>query len=126
MIELQDIRPGNWFIDKRDGNYCTIVQIGPPLKLQRFGNESYIGELWCLRPIEISSGALSVIGFRERPNDFVKLVNGEEYRLFKVSIEYYRLKSATGKIIHAQYVHELQNGFQDLSGDQLQFNLFGI
>jgi hypothetical protein len=91
MLTLEGVYPGNWFIDKRDGNYCTIIQASPHLLLSRIGANSYTGEPWCLIPIQLETRFFSLMGFTLTNDGNERIVDGKKYTLRTQSSTLFRL-----------------------------------
>jgi hypothetical protein len=128
MISIDEIHPGNWFIDKSDNNYCIISEVGLNIKAEKFNNKIYQPFLSNLNPIQITRDIISLAQFQIDDRLYKKaLLSGESclgaftgQNKFSIWKGFFSTKKTV------QFTHQLQNEFYSLTGEELEINLFGI
>jgi len=128
LIQLDTLRRGNWLFDESDEHYCVFEEMsGLNIKLNRFGKTPYIGIHSFLKPIPITRGKLSVCGFRpENDKYYITTVAGKRISLRFVDNGIVQLLFEKKESENISSVHELQNEYFFLTGEELKVNLIGI
>lgn len=133
MIDIHDLRVGNWVYDGERTQFPMYVQtIGEDYVYLNFdGNE---GDVWEstpeeLRGIPLTEGIMNVNGFRF---DGIRWHKHEAGYVLDVNVglAYVQIKKWSDSRIHSgctchgvRFVHELQNLFWNITKQQLKVNL---
>lgn len=126
MLFYRDIRIGNLFLYKPDLYYCVLQKKSDLLTIGGFQKKTQC-HISDLEPIPISTDILSVCGFRPTSTVYTKTVNTDLVLTFRFNHDgIHELYHTPANIIHVSYVHDLQNAYFDISGDDLNPNLIGV
>lgn len=143
MIKAEELKINNWF--EYDGEYYQVNSINEP-KLKEtdyrvsFRNNSKTKPVYCLHPIPLTEEILIKCGFGKvnithRDNSvsygvFKKYpILIEENKLYENEDKYTVSRFApseineTNYLLHMDYIHQLQNIYFALTGEELKINL---
>lgn len=126
MLSLTTLRPGNWLLDNTFGCYCSIITVSERFLVERFKHGSYEPILFKLEGIPIIRDNLTLAQFNLTPenlyvleyNSIIMLIEPQSTKTFSWYVDREFIKDI-------QYVHELQNAYEDATGQTLELNMFG-
>ncbi len=124
MRPIATIRPGNWLWDINNERYITVVEATDPVKVQS------LLDIFCLKPDDISH--LRISDFTETEMGFVDSEKGW-VRISKVGQTIQLIEAEEGYIVRSPQsetdciwlIDQLQNGYKDLTGEELEIGLVG-
>lgn len=124
-MNAQDIRIGNLFSQKGFPMYVEAI-FRDTVYLNFEGNE---GDVWeedikDLVPIPLTEEILLKAGFEKEENPYLDNFNNDilSLSIYKGKV-YYSLKSKTFIEIESNYLHQLQNLFFALTGEEIKIEL---
>lgn len=106
MIKAQDLRLGNWVYSTSHKVNCKVIRL------------SYDSELDNSEPIPLTEEILLKCGF-DKVREYFTIYN--EFDVFKDNKGYYTHINCGN--IYLNSLHQLQNLFYTLTGEELQINL---
>ena len=126
MFSARELRPGNWLIDKVDNNLCIVRSIAPTLSVERFNNVFYHCTVSQLKEIPITEDLIFLCGFKPEVNEYIKKMGSGNY-LYLTFVSPNEVSIWNNDIIgdQVEYIHQLQNAYFFLTGEELNPNLFG-
>jgi hypothetical protein len=146
MLHAKELRFGNKVFNKR-GEVITVQQIHSSSivydtainvsrrhlsKVSGFYNASYTtevlevvkeAEMQEIEPIKLTPKVLESCGFRNFVRDEWILTYGNTHTDFELREDGLRLRHATPSRVSIKYLHQLQNFFYAIAGEELDVNL---
>ena len=117
-MKIQELRIGNWFQDKFTSDRFQVILISDEVIVFDYETEKE----WQAEPIPLTEEILLKCGFYQENG--VMSYATQDYSSVKITYEtlakYYRLYPYTYRI---DYLHQLQNLYFDLTGEELEVKL---
>jgi hypothetical protein len=121
MVDLASIREGNWLFYERENQYCTFLRVDEFIWVTDFK-----GPLRCLleelSAVRIDFQHPTVYGF---DLDWRRRTSSGASVYVPLYGHATRLIGPSGASLPASSVHQLQNAYNDLTGELLPVNLYG-
>jgi len=117
MIDLSTIRPGNWLCYTPKRKYCALVSKGESVVVK-----GVLGEWTCsaleLRSIRLSRNGPSLCDFQKMEADWFRTMpSGLKLKISYLKREPFLISDKAAISIY--FVHDFQNAFFDLTGEEL-------
>ena len=124
---MASYRVNNYLKHAVQNFYCIIRDLGTDkIGIERFPGKVEYYPTEFLIPIELSSDHLSLAGFIQHENYFMKSYKNKNLIIAYNTEGKLILRDVDGISIRLNYVHDLQNFYFDTTGEELQINLIGI
>jgi len=124
MVDLLQLKPGNWLTYIRENRYCTFVSSGDYTIVAGFNGQ------WNCFPEDLTYvtntvHVFSLAGFKMNGNQYSKTTG--EGQLLTISYSDYGpyLCIKDGEAIKIPHVHSLQNAYLFFTGEELSLTLYG-
>jgi hypothetical protein len=127
MLDSTQLRPGNWLYDSQHGCYCTVSEVNHRvLRVERYPDLLYEPNLFKLSGIVILRDNLSLARFEPGKGNFHERTVGDRHMVVAPSgAAAYRWIVNEEFVKEIRYMHELQNSFEDTTGQLLELNMYG-
>jgi len=121
VIDPKTIRPGNWLLYIPENQYCTVISIGAYIAVR-----DYKATRNCfpndLTPINVNHRHPTTYGFSV---GWTKQSASGLYLSLSFGNNIPVLISPVGEALQAEFVHQLQNAYFRLTGEELTPTLYG-
>ncbi|WP_155990254.1 hypothetical protein [Terrimonas ferruginea] len=127
MLDTTQLRHGNWLYDAQHGCYCIVSEVNRGmLKVKRYPALLYEPDLLKLRGIVIIRDNLSLAKFEPGKGNFhERTVSDKHLVIAPLENETYGWWVNEEFVKEIHYMHELQNAFEENTGQLLELNMYG-
>lgn len=126
-MQYSELRIGNWLKLNSERSYCVIRRISETIFAERLHSkfENYPIEFY--QPILFNEDVLSAALFHPSRNGHTKKTEkGDDIHCTRISQTEYVLNYKEYTSAPFSYVHEFQNAYSDITGEEMSPNLFGL